>query len=153
MKKTVITICASSAFYEHVVQIEEQLEQMGYEVLIPVTATNMKKAGTFQLEGFKPPVGDVEWKARLMNGHFDLVEKGDVCLVVNDDKHGVKNYIGGNVLMEMTLAFRKHAPIVIFNDIPQESSFLEEILGMSPIVLNGKIEDLPAKLAAAGLGN
>jgi hypothetical protein len=120
---------------------------MGYKVLIPETAENMKAAGTFQLEGFKPPLGDVEWKQRLMNGHFDRVEQGDVCLVVNDDKNGVKNYIGGNVLMEMTLAYRKHLPIVILNEIPEDVSYAEEIIGMAPIVLHGDLASLPAKIA------
>ena len=145
-----ITICSSASFYEHVVQIQSQLEDMGYEVLIPYTAEKMKAAGTFQLDGFKPPVGDVKWKQELMNGHFDKVEQGDVCLVVNDDKSSVKNYIGGNVLMEMTLAYRQHKPIVILNEIPMDSSFAEEIIGVDPIVLHGKLEDLPQALTISG---
>lgn len=142
MKKRIITICSSSSFYEHVVDLQEQLESMGYQVLVPETATNMKKAGTFQLEGFKPSLGDTEWKARLMHGHFDKVEQGDICLVVNDDKHGIKNYIGGNVLMEMALAFHRRKPIVILNDLPEESTFLEEIAGMDPVILHGDIKNI-----------
>ena len=146
-----ITICSSASFYEHVAQLQKQLQTMGYEVLIPDTAEKMKAAGTFQLQGFKPPVGDIAWKQELMNGHFDKVEAGDVCLVVNDEKNGVSNYIGGNVLMEMTLAYRAGKPIVILNEIPTDSSFAEEIFGVDPIVLHGNLRALPDELAKRGL--
>lgn len=147
MAKTIITICSSVSFYKRVVEIQEQLQAMGYEVLIPYTAEKMKEANNFELAGFKPTLEEFERKATLMQGHFDKVDQGDVCLVVNNEKHGVPNYIGGNVLMEMGLAFHQSKPIVLLNDVPPESIFLEEILGMKPILLHGKIEDLPAKLA------
>lgn len=138
----VITICASASFYRHVVEIQEELEKMGYRVLIPFTAEKMKQAQNYNLQGFKPKPEEVEWKSQLMHAHFDKVEEGDICFVVNDDKHGIKNYIGGNVLMEMTLAFRARKPIVILNDIPKESSFYEELMGMQPIILHGDIQKL-----------
>jgi hypothetical protein len=52
------------------------------------------------------------------------------------------NYIGGNVLMEMAVAFYLDKPIFLFNEIPKNSTFLEEIKGIEPVVLHGKIENL-----------
>ncbi len=81
-----------------------------------------------------------------MKGHFNEVVKGDAILVINNEKHGINNYIGGNVLMEMALAFHLDKPIYILNELPDESSFLEEIIGMNPTVLHGKYENLDHQL-------
>jgi hypothetical protein len=78
-----------------------------------------------------------------MRRHFAEVEKGDAILVLNYEKHGIQNYIGGNVFMEMSLAFWLNKPIFILNEIPDESAFEEETKGMEPIVLHGDVAALP----------
>jgi len=146
MAKTVITICSSANFYKEVVEIQEKLEKKGFTVLIPATATKMKESGDYNVDHYKTWFGDADdyhKKTALMRGHFDEIDKGDAILVVNNEKHGVKNYIGGNVLMEMTVAFHQNKPIYLLNSIPDESSFLEEIIGLEPIVLNGNLDKIP----------
>ncbi|MFQ5770208.1 MAG: hypothetical protein ACE5HX_06710, partial [bacterium] len=46
-----------------------------------------------------------ELKEWAMREHFEKIKKSDAILVVNPDKDGKKNYIGGNTLLEMGLAF------------------------------------------------
>jgi hypothetical protein len=48
-----------------------------------------------------------------MKGHFKKVLDSDAILVTNFEKNGVEGYIGGNVLMEITLAFHYKKPIFI----------------------------------------
>ena len=48
--------------------------------------------------------------------------------------------------MEMAISFFLKKPILIFNEIPEKSNFLEEILGLNPIVLHGKIASLKQEL-------
>lgn len=144
--KPIITICSSAAFYKQAVDIQETLSKLGYNVIVPVTATRMKESGDFDVSHYKTwfaDAGDYHKKAQLMRTHFAEVEKGDAILVLNYEKHGVQNYIGGNVLMEMSLAFWLHKPIFIQNEIPEDSSFEEEIRGMEPIVLHGDETALP----------
>lgn len=145
MKKLVITVCSSANFYKSAVEIQTELSKAGYTVIIPATAEKMKASGDFNVEHYKTWFGDANdyhKKTALMREHFDEIEKGDAILVINEEKHGVDNYIGGNVLMEMTLAFYLNKPIFILNDIPVESNFLEEIIGMEPIVLKGNTSKL-----------
>jgi hypothetical protein len=147
----IITICSSANFYKQVVVVQEELEKLGYTVLIPATAIKMKQSGDFNVEHYKTWFGDANdyhKKTALMRGHFDEVNKGDIILVLNYEKHGVENYIGGNVLMEMALAFYQNKPIFVMNDIPSESSFLEEIIGLGAIPLHGNLAEL-AKAAPA----
>ena len=71
--------------------------------------------------------------------HFKKIGDGDAILVTNYDKNGVRNYIGGNTLMEMGLALHLNKIIYLLNPIP-EISYKEEILGMQPKILNGNLE-------------
>lgn len=124
------------------------LQKIGYQAIIPATAERMRQSGDYDVAHYKTwfsDPNDYHKKAALMRGHFIEIEKGDAILVLNDEKHGQSNYIGGNVLVEMAIAFYLHKPIFIFNDTPKDSPFLEEILGFEPVVLRGQIENL-AKL-------
>lgn len=144
--KPIVTICSSAAFYRQAVDIQSQLTELGCKVIVPKTATRMKESGDFDVSHYKTwfaDANDYHKKAELMRTHFVEVAKADAILVLNYEKHGVHNYIGGNVLMEMSLAFWLRKPIFILNEIPEESAFEEEIKGMEPMVLHG---DAPALL-------
>lgn len=144
-KAATITICSSANFYKQAVEIQKELEIKGYMVIIPATARKMKETGDFNVDNYKTWYGDAKdyhKKTALMEGHFKEVEKADAILVLNFEKNGKPNYIGGNVLMEMAIAFYLKKKIYIYNEIPEESAFLEEILGMNPVVLHGSIDQL-----------
>jgi hypothetical protein len=137
-----ITICSSTSFYKHVIEIKKQLEKQGHTVLVPRIALMMEKSNDYDVSHYKTwfaDANDYHKKAEFMHGHFDEVTKGDAILVVNDEKHGVANYVGGNVLMEMALAFHLGKKIYIFGDLPTDSSFEEELKGMEPTILKGDI--------------
>lgn len=156
-RKPIITICSSSSFYRQAIELQDELAAMGYEVIVPKMAAEMKRKNNFERAHFQPWLTDPNAygvKADLMHGHFDKVAQADAILVLNGEKHGVKDYIGGNVLMEMGLAFHLGLPIFIFNDVPETSSFMEEIRGMLPAVLNSDIKNMPSpeKLGASASG-
>jgi hypothetical protein len=149
-KTPIITICASCAFYRKVNEAQEALAPQGFEVLIPKLAIEMKRTNDYEVDHYKTwfaDPNDFDKKAALMHGHFDEVAKADAILVINEEKKGRKNYIGGNVLMEMALAFHMNKPIFILNEFPDDSPFDEEIRGVLPVLLHGKIENLAAEYA------
>jgi hypothetical protein len=150
----IITVCSSASFYRQAVDIKDQLEKTGYKVIIPSNAERMKKTGDYEVSHYKTWFGDKDdyhKKTALMQDHFAEVAKSDMILVLNYKKHGLENYIGGNVLMEMALAFYLNKPIFILNEIPDESAFLEEIIGLNPIVLHGKLKLLSEKYLSAAV--
>lgn len=129
--------------------MQDLLKDAGYESIIPVTAEKMKKSGDFDASHYRTwlnDAADYHKKSALMRQHFEEIENGDVILVINEQKHGVDSYIGGNVLIEMALAFYLHKPLFILNEIPT-STFQEEILAMQPTVLHGDIKALIDELA------
>lgn len=140
-----ITICSSAAFYRHVNEIADQLEAKGYKVLVPHTANKMRESGNYDVSAVKTWIKnkeDLHKKGKLMDEHFKEVEKADAILVVNDEKHGEKGYIGPNVFMEMALAYYLKKPIYILNGVNNDSRIYEEVYGMGNTVLNGDLSKI-----------
>lgn len=144
MSKT-ITICSSANFYRQAVDIQSTLNRLGYKAIIPVSAEKMKETGDFNASHYRTWLdnpNDYYKKSALMKGHFSLIAKSDAVLILNYEKNGVKNYIGANVLIEMGIAFYLGKPLYVLNDIPNDSPHLEEIKGIDPIELHGKLESI-----------
>ncbi len=142
-KSKSIAICSSASFYKNVVEVEEALKKMGYKVLIPYTAEEMKKSGNFSVEAVKTwyeNPEDYKKKTFLTKNHFKKIVKSDSILVLNYEKNGKPGYIGGAVLAEMAIALHFNKPIFILNPIQEDVSYKEELLGALPIILGGKLE-------------
>ena len=71
--------------------------------------------------------------------HYKNILDSDAIFIVNGEKNGVKNYIGGNVLIEMGQAYVHDKKIYLLNDLPKESSYFDEIDSMDPICLHGDL--------------
>jgi hypothetical protein len=144
-KPKIVTICSSASFYKQAIEAAELLEQKGISSILPASAREMKQSGNFAVSDSKTWLknpDDYHKKTAYIRGHLDEVAAGDAILVLNYEKHGQANYIGGNVLMEMALAFYLKKPIYILNDLPTDSIFQEEIIGLEPIILRGQLDRL-----------
>jgi len=146
MKKLNLAVCASASFYKEVIEFSYKLEDLGINVILPMTAAKMK------LEGRENDEAKTDWatadvgyhgKSVLIRQHFDEIAKSDAILVMNYEKHSKANYIGPNVLMEMAVAFYLNKPIYVLNDKPEDSPLIDEILGLEPVFLNGDITKIP----------
>ena len=143
-----ITICGSIAFINEMVEAKEKLEKMGHEVAIPPVAApgpdgHMIPASEYYNHK-KALMSDKDawiWQnhSQRITDHFQKVEWSDAILVLNHNKNGIEGYVGANTLMEMGLAFYLKKPIFLLNKIPQ-MSYTEEIFGMKPVVIGGKLE-------------
>ncbi|KKQ04336.1 MAG: hypothetical protein US15_C0059G0009, partial [Candidatus Moranbacteria bacterium GW2011_GWF1_36_4] len=58
--------------------------------------------------------------------HYNKIVESDAVLVLNFDKNGVKNYVGGNTLMELGFAYVHNKKIFLLNPIP-EMAYKDEI--------------------------
>lgn len=70
---------------------------------------------------------------------LETIKEMDAVLVLNYDKNGNKNYIGGATFLEMYEAFMNDKKIYLYNDIP-EGMLYDEIEGFSPVILNGNLD-------------
>jgi hypothetical protein len=143
--KKIIALCASVSFYKELFEIENNLKEMGYKVLIPKTARRMQRTGDFDVLKHKTwfqNSAEYKKKKALMDDHFKKIINSNAILVVNNKKNGLNGYIGGNVLMEITVAYMKKLPIYLWNDIGEENPFEEEIRAMRCVILNRNLSKI-----------
>ena len=68
-----------------------------------------------------------------------LMQGADAVLVMNFDRHGIKNYIGGNTLMEIGFAHVLDQKIFLYNSIPEIPYYKSEIEAVKPVIINGDL--------------
>jgi len=144
-----ITICGSIAFYDKMLEIKRELEELKHEVDLPPFEIKDDKGRMIPVLEYyrirKSETSDNSWvwdeKERAIKNHFDKIVWADVILIVNYDKNSISGYIGGNTFLEMGIAFFLKKKIFLLNSIP-EVSYKEEILGMKPIVINNNLNEI-----------
>ena len=82
---------------------------------------------------------DQKYNLDAIREFWKLMQEGNAILVMNFDKHGIKNYIGGNTLMEIGFAHVLNQKIFLFNPIPDIPYYKSEIEAVKPVVINGDL--------------
>lgn len=117
-------------------EIGNKLSESGFEVTLP------KHTKEFAEKVFKQENSGESTKNKieqdLIRDYYEKIKKSDALLVVNVDKNGIKNYIGGNAFLEVGFAHCLNKKVFLLNDIP-EMTYTDEILAMEPVVLNGDL--------------
>lgn len=104
---------------------------MGHKVTPPngygvsVTETDTRKFS---------PAKYQKWKAEMIKADGKIIQANDAILVLNFEKNGQKNYIGGSVFLEMFKTFDLGKKIFLYNPIP-ESMLKDEIIGFGPVII------------------
>jgi hypothetical protein len=128
-----IVICASMSAAEKIIQVKEELENLGHQVVVPA---NMERhlAKTFNAhESTEEKIKD-----DLIRKYFQEIRHADAVLALNYDKNGIKNYIGGNTFLELAFGHVLDKKLFLINDIP-EVSYRDEIIAMQPNILEGDL--------------
>lgn len=142
-----IIIVASIQFTYEIEKVAKKLQQMGHEIEIPWAAKKILK-GEIDYDHFmatKEKHGDIEFRNKaeedLIIRYYKLIKNGDAILVLNYNKKGIKNYIGGNALIEMSFAHVLGKPIYLLNPIP-DMIYTDELKAMKPIIINGDLSKI-----------
>jgi len=70
------------------------------------------------------------------------MQGADAVLVLNFDRKGIKNYIGGNTFLEMGFAHVLGQKIFLLNPVPDIPFYRTEIEAMKPVMLNGDLSKI-----------
>lgn len=130
----IFLVCSKSA-YGRIPELETELVKAGHELTMP---NSYEDPG---MEARQKELGHsehAEWKASMLRHSAEVIGVMDAVLVLNFDKNGTRNYIGGATFLEMYDAFRLGKKIFLYNDIP-EGILHDEIRGFSPTILQGDI--------------
>jgi len=139
-----IYVLGSNSFVKEMVHCKDELCRLGFDGWIHQDyqdhVDGKKKAF---LDGASAEE-TAEWKRNnnYIKQHYRHIVESDAVLIVNSEKKGIKNYIGGNCLMEMGMAYVNDKKIFLLNDIPETSSYLQEIKAMDPICLHGSLVNI-----------
>jgi hypothetical protein len=137
-----ITICGSTKFVKEMREFKEKLESLGHEVILPLSAKMNQDKEFWNKMKLDDSSKFLNTKRERMLGHFDEVKLSDAILVLNYDNDGKKNYVGGNTFLEMAIALEHGKKIFLLNPAPKDSSYIEEIESMHPIILNGDLSKI-----------
>ena len=122
-------------FVEKILEIRDKLRKLGHDAfvtdlhkaLVGKTEEELEKIKLYQK--YNRDAIRVFWKA---------MQGADALLVMNLDKNNVKNYIGGNTLMEIGFAHVLNQKIFLWNPIP-DMNYRTEIEAVKPVVIDGDI--------------
>lgn len=137
-----ITICGSSAFKKEKVEYRDKLKKMGHEAIIHPFYDKLAAGKMPELwERIKKEHAAVKKQYDFIKWYYNSIVNSDAILVLNFDKNGIKNYVGGNTLMEIGFAHVHDKKIFLLNSVP-EISYKDEILAMVTRVLNGDLSQI-----------
>lgn len=133
-----IFICCSKHFYSKIPEIKEKLEKSGYTITLPNSYDE-----PLQEERLKKENKDkhVAWKANMIRAQESKVRANDSILVLNYEKNGQANYIGGATFLEIFKAFELNKKIYFLNPIP-EGILKDELTAFNPTIINGDLSKL-----------
>lgn len=135
-----ITIIGSSKFAKEMVDYKNQLIALGHEVNLHDHYHALAKG---DMKDTRARMDVEHAKVKIENNYHkyhyhEIANLSDAVLVLNYDKDDIKNYIGGNTLMEMGIAYVLDKRIFLLNPIP-EMSYTEEIISLEPFIVDGDI--------------
>lgn len=134
-----IGIIGSMQFTEKMIETRDELIGRGHRAFVTNLADPFIGKTDEEKEAIK-----IHQKNNLdaIREFWRLMQGTDAVLVMNFDKHGIKNYIGGNTLMEIGFAHVLNQKIFLYNPIPEIPYYKSEIEAVKPIILNGNFSKI-----------
>lgn len=130
-----IFIASSKNFYHKIPEIKRELEMLGHEITLPNSYENPLKEEEVKTRSLEE---HIKWKQGMMRLHEPKIKANEGILVLNFEKNGQPNYIGGGTFMEIVKAWELEKSIYLYNPIPN-CIFSDELRGINPIILNKKL--------------
>lgn len=133
-----IMILCSKHFYCKIPEIKKVLENKGHKLKMPNSYDE-----PFKEEKMKTLSREehIKWKAEMMKKDEENINPQDAVLVLNFEKKGIPNYIGGATFLEVYMAWKLNKKIFFYNPLPN-CSFTDELIGMNPIMINGDLSKI-----------
>lgn len=133
-----ILIICSKKFYDKIPKIKTALEAKNHAITLPNCYDSPGTEDEFRKLGKDE---HSKWKSEMLKHSTDVINKMDAVLVLNFEKNGIPNYIGGATFLEMYDAFRLDKKIFMYNNIP-EGILKDEIIGFNPVVIKGNLSKI-----------
>ena len=119
-----IVLCGSMKVKDKIVENARILEDMGYNVLLPVEC----------MQGLD--------KLIASRAHLDRVvdPNNEIILIINETKNGIENYIGANSFAEIAFGYYYNKRVYLLNDIYEP--YKDELIGWGVTPLKGDLSKI-----------
>lgn len=131
-----IGIISSMHHTERMIEVRDELIKLGHDAFI----TKLAEAFIGKTDEEKERI-KIHQKNNLdaIREFWNMMQDADAVLVLNLERHGIPNYIGGNTLMEIGFAHVLNQKIFLYNPIPEIPYYKSEIEAMKPVIINGDL--------------
>ena len=131
-------------FASEMVTVQKQLEEKGFTVILPdQTETYIENTSLKDMVSRGTISAQRKIEHDFIRKHYNEIVQSDAVLILNYDKNGIKNYVGGNTFLEIGFAYVLGKKIFALNPMPEgQSVFYQELLAMQPVVLDGDLAKL-----------
>ncbi len=123
-------------FTDKMLEIREELKKIGHEAFVTDLHKAMIGKNDIEIEEIKL---HQKFNMDAIREFWRMMQGADAVLVLNLDKNGIENYVGGNTLMEIGFAHVLNQKIFMFNPIPEMPYCQTEIEAVRPIIINGDL--------------
>lgn len=135
-----IVISGSMQFADKQVEVFKQLKELGHEPFVSTYIQNYIGKDDAEIE--KQKLEDKYGDNDALIEYWQPLQDADALLVLNYDKHGIKNYVGGNAFLEMGFAYVLGKKIFFWNPLPDVPYYGTEIIAMKPVVIDGDLNKI-----------
>ncbi len=138
-----LTLVGSVSAADKFVEVYNELRKLGHEPTIHEHMFEYSKTSWDEFHDKNELREHAQTKVEnnYIKWWHDSIMASDGIVVLNYDKKGKKNYIGGNTLMEIGFAFVGNKEIYLMNPIPTEVPYTDELEAMKnpENILNGDL--------------
>ncbi len=131
-----IGVVGSMQYTEKMIELRDQLIKLGHDAYVTKLASPFIGKTDEEKEEIK-----IHQKNNMdaIREFWNMMQGGDAILVANFDKNGIRNYIGGNTLMEIGFAHVLNQRIYLLNPIPEIPFYKTEIESVKPVIINADL--------------
>ena len=129
-----IGVIGSMQFTDKMIKVRDKLQELGHDAFITDLHKSMIGKTDDEIEKIKL---HQKYNMDAIREFWRMMQGADAVLVLNLDKNGIKNYVGGNTLMEIGFAHVLNQKVFMLNPIPEMPYCKTEIEAVKPIILNG----------------
>ncbi|MDP3997199.1 MAG: hypothetical protein U1C49_02960 [Candidatus Andersenbacteria bacterium] len=134
-----IGIIGSMNFSEKMIEVARDLEKLGHEVVLSNFVNDFPGKSDGEKEDIKL---QQKFEENAMRRDWEKMKGTDALLVINFERHGIANYIGGNTLFELAAGYFGSKKIFFYNPIPDIKFYKTELEAIEPVVINGDLSKI-----------
>ena len=131
-----IGIIGSMHFSEKMLDVAKELKLRGHQPILSnfvesfIGKDDKDKESIKLRQKFEEDAMKIDWAS---------MKEADALLVINLERHGIPNYIGGNTLFELAAGYFSGKKIFFYNQIPNMPYCKSELEAVKPVILDGDL--------------